>query len=75
MYSAPLSGLCPSRPGADFTLARDTMKASGGRDLCVWGGVYTSCVSPETSRSIPTMCYLEISLLSRFTSVRPSLLN
>lgn len=47
MYSVPLSGLCPSRPGADFTLARNTMKASGGRGsvkrervcVCVGGGV------------------------------------
>lgn len=41
MYSAPLSGLCPSRPGADFTLARNTIKASGGRGSVKEWRIYT----------------------------------
>lgn len=39
MYSAPLGGLCPCRPGADFTLARSTIKASGGGGSVLGGGL------------------------------------
>lgn len=70
MYSAPLSGLCPSRPGADFTLARNTIKASGGRGSVKEWGIY-SCTCPQIPPSqlnLTLWCLSPYPLL-RFTSI------
>lgn len=49
MYSAPLGGLCPCRPGADFTLARITIKTSVGVGDLQGVQVCACCLDTQTS--------------------------
>lgn len=51
------------------------MKASGGRGSVKSGGCLHFLCKPRDSQLHPTVCYLETSLLLRFTSVYPSLLD
>lgn len=49
MYSAPLGGLCPRRPGADFTLARIAIKTSAGVGYLQGVQVCACCLHTQTS--------------------------
>lgn len=69
MYSAPLSGLCPSRPGADFTLARNTVKASGGRGSVKEWRIYTPAHVLRPLQLHLTLCCVSPYPLLRFTSI------
>lgn len=70
MYSAPLSGLCPSRPGADFTLARSSIKASGGRgSVKEWRTYRPAHVLRPPPQLHLTLCCLSPYPLLRFTSI------